>query len=60
MGFSGISVAQLSILLVIVLLLFGTKKLRSLGTDLGAAIKDFKRANAEAGEITETTKEKES
>lgn len=32
------------ILLVIVLLLFGTKKIRNLGPDLGAAIRDFKKS----------------
>lgn len=36
--------AQLLIVLVIVLLLFGTKKLRSLGGDLGSAVKGFKKA----------------
>ena len=40
----GISLWQLAIVLVIVLLLFGTKKLRNLGSDLGAAIKGFKSA----------------
>ena len=40
----GISPAQLIIILVIVLLLFGTKKLRSLGGDLGSAVKGFKKA----------------
>ena len=40
----GISPAQLIIILVIVLLLFGTKKLRNLGGDLGSAIKGFKKA----------------
>lgn len=42
MGFGGISVWQLLIILVIVVLLFGTKKLRSLGGDLGSAIRSFK------------------
>ncbi|MCB2425403.1 twin-arginine translocase TatA/TatE family subunit, partial [Methylophaga pinxianii] len=42
MGFGGISVWQLLIVLVIVILLFGTKKLRSLGGDLGSAIRSFK------------------
>jgi sec-independent protein translocase protein TatA len=32
------------IILVIVLLLFGTKKIRNLGPDLGAAIRDFKKS----------------
>ena len=40
----GISPMQLLIILVIVLLLFGTKKLRTLGGDLGAAVKGFKKA----------------
>ena len=34
-------ITELMIILVIVLLLFGTKKLRSIGTDLGGAIKGF-------------------
>ncbi|MEZ5508452.1 MAG: Sec-independent protein translocase subunit TatA [Gammaproteobacteria bacterium] len=40
----GISIWQLLIILVIVLLLFGTKRLRNLGGDLGGAIKGFKKA----------------
>ena len=40
----GISIWQLAIVLVIVLLLFGTKKLRNLGSDLGSAVKGFKSA----------------
>ena len=40
----GISIWQLLIVLVIVLLLFGTKKLRNLGSDLGGAVKGFKGA----------------
>ena len=40
----GISIWQLLIVLVIVLLLFGTKKLRNLGSDLGSAVKGFKSA----------------
>lgn len=44
MGLSGISIPSLLIILVIVLLLFGTKRLRSLGGDLGGAIKGFKKA----------------
>lgn len=49
MGFGGISVWQLLIVLVIVILLFGTKKLRSLGGDLGSAIRSFK-ASVREGE----------
>lgn len=40
----GISVWQLLIIAVIVVLLFGTKKLRNLGGDLGSAVKGFKNA----------------
>lgn len=41
---SGISIWQLLILLVIVVLVFGTKRLRNLGGDLGSALKDFRGA----------------
>ena len=44
MGIGGISPVQLIIILVIVLLIFGTKKLRNFGGDLGGAIKGFKKA----------------
>lgn len=40
----GISIWQLAIIALIVILLFGTKKLRSLGGDLGGAVKGFKNA----------------
>jgi sec-independent protein translocase protein TatA len=40
----GISIWQLVIIAVIVVLLFGTKKLRNLGGDLGSAVKGFKSA----------------
>ncbi len=40
----GPSIWQLLIVLVIVLLLFGTKRMRNLGSDLGAAIKGFRKA----------------
>ena len=40
----GISIWQLLIIALIIVLLFGTKKLRSLGGDLGSAVKGFKKA----------------
>ena len=52
MGIGGISIWQLLIVLAIVLLLFGTKKLRNIGGDLGGAIKSFKKAVKE-GEKSE-------
>lgn len=44
MGFGGISIWQLLIVLAIIVLLFGTKKLRGLGSDLGSAIKGFRNS----------------
>lgn len=40
----GLSWQQLLIILLIALVLFGTKKIRGLGTDLGAAVRGFKKA----------------
>ena len=40
----GISIWQLIIILVVLILIFGTKKLRTLGGDLGGAVKGFKKA----------------
>ena len=40
----GISIWQLLIILGIVLILFGTKRVRSLGGDLGSAIRDFRQS----------------
>lgn len=40
----GISIAKLLVIGALIVLLFGTNKLRSLGGDLGAAIKGFKKA----------------
>ena len=59
MGFGGISIWSLLLILVIVVLLFGTKKLRNVGTDLGGAIRSFKKAvkdedkKAEGGTVIE-------
>ena len=58
MGMGGISIWQLLIVLVIVLLLFGTKKLRNLGTDLGGAVKGF-RSTMKDGASAEESKEAE-
>jgi len=59
MGLGGISIWQLLIVLVIVLLLFGTKKLRNLGTDLGGAVKGF-RSSMKDGGASESTEGGES
>ena len=44
MGVGGISLWQLLIVLLIVLLIFGTKRLKSVGGDLGGALKSFRKA----------------
>ncbi len=58
MGLGGISIWQLLIILVIVVMLFGTKRLRSLGGDLGSAIKGFKKAVTEDEQKNEAEQEK--
>ena len=55
MGLGGISIWQLLIVLVIVLLLFGTKKLRNLGTDLGGAVKGFRSTMKDGANAEEST-----
>jgi len=42
--FGGISIWQLLIVLAIVVLIFGTKKLRNMGSDVGGAVNEFKKA----------------
>ena len=44
MGLGGISIWQLLIILAIVIMLFGTKRLRTLGSDLGSAVKGFRKS----------------
>lgn len=43
MGIGGISLGSLLLVFFIVLLLFGTKKLRNIGEDLGHALKSFRK-----------------
>lgn len=51
MGIGGISVSSLLIILVIVLVLFGGKRLRGLGDDLGGAIKGFRKAVKDGDQV---------
>jgi sec-independent protein translocase protein TatA len=44
MGISGVSMSELLIVLLIVALLFGTRRLRTIGSDLGTAIRGFRRS----------------
>ena len=48
MGLGGISIWQLLIVLAIVILLFGTKKLKNIGSDLGGAVRGFKNSMKDA------------
>ena len=52
----GISVTQLLILLVIVMLVFGTKRLRNIGSDLGSAVKGFRKGIEDEPEDSEPEK----
>ncbi len=58
MGFGGISPWSLLLILLIVMLIFGTKRLKGVGGDLGAAIKSFKQSMSD-GENEETKQLKE-
>ena len=46
----GIGMKELLIILLVVLLVFGAKKLRTIGTDLGAAVRGFKKGMSEGDE----------
>lgn len=54
----GISVWQLGIIFLIVILLFGTKKLRNLGSDLGGAIKSIREAVSDTDSISSAIEDK--
>ncbi|MDF2866711.1 MAG: tatA [Gammaproteobacteria bacterium] len=43
MNSMGISLGSLLLILLVVVLLFGTKRLRNIGEDLGAAVKSFRK-----------------
>jgi len=53
MGLGGISLWQLLIVLLIVIVIFGTKRLGSLGSDLGGAVKGFRKAMDNSDESDE-------
>lgn len=57
MGLGGISVWQLLIVLVIVVLIFGTKKLKNMGGDIGGAVKNFKSAMSDEEKAKEAEAE---
>jgi len=51
MGLGGVSFGQLLIVFLIVALLFGTRKLRSIGEDLGQAVHGFKKGLKEGSDL---------
>lgn len=55
---SNIGPLELAIILVIVLAIFGTKRLRTLGSDLGSAVRGFRTAMNEADKETEKLDDK--
>jgi len=54
-----IGIWQLVIVAVIIILLFGTKKLRNLGSDLGSSVKGFKKAMNPEQEVTKSLSDQE-
>ena len=59
MGLGGISIWQLLIILAIVIMIFGTKRLKNIGGDLGGAIKGFKKSMADDEPAKELDKQSE-
>ena len=56
----GIGTQELLLILVVVLLIFGAKKLPEIGGGLGRAIRNFRRASSEPDEIDITAEKKNS
>lgn len=55
MFFKGISLGSLLLIFLIVIILFGTKRLREIGNDLGTAVKNFRKGMQEEESKTENT-----
>ena len=51
MGLSGMSIGSLVLIFLIVVVLFGTKKLRNIGTDMGSAVRGFKKGLAQEDSV---------
>jgi sec-independent protein translocase protein TatA len=60
MGLGGISFGSLLLIFLIVIVLFGTKKLRNVGEDLGHAVRNFRKGLQEPDVDTKKIEEKES
>lgn len=57
MGFGGISPWSLLLILLIVVMIFGTKRLKNVGGDLGGAIKNFKKSMSDGEKAAEEQKQ---
>ena len=55
MGLGGISIWQLLIILAIIVMLFGTSRLRNVGSDLGSAIRGFRDSMSKDKSDSDTT-----
>lgn len=60
MGFEGIGIWQLLIVLLIVAMIFGTKKIKNVGSDMGSAVKSFRSAMKDGGEADTAAQERAS
>jgi len=52
MGIGGISIGSLLLILVIVMVIFGTKRIRNIGEDLGSAMRSFRKGLREDEKIS--------
>jgi len=50
MGFSGVSIWQLAIIVILIILLFGTKRLKNIGKDIGQGIRSLRKSLDEPAE----------
>ena len=57
MGIGGVSFWQILIILVVILILFGGKKIRTMGSDLGEGLKGFKKAVKDEDKSSESKQE---
>ena len=57
MGIGGISFSHILIILVVILILFGGKKIRTMGSDLGEGLKGFKKAIKDEDKSSESKQE---
>jgi sec-independent protein translocase protein TatA len=57
MGLGGLHIWHLLIILLIVVVIFGTKRLKDIGNDLGGAVKGFRKAMGDADQDSESPRQ---